>query len=202
MSKSDRTRAQLRSAAIDLFDRVGFDETTVADIARSAGVSPMTYFRYFPTKHAVVLANPFDVATGRECVSDRTDLPPASRIANAVAQSVRAATRTHPRGADPDSDPLAGWADCWRITGGNVPLRGGLLALALDAHVALVAELTAHDPGVSRSRAEALVGASLGAVLSGLLSAVPATEFELDVTLATALTVVADAWPVPPASGR
>lgn len=43
-----------------LFVQQGFDETTVAQIAEAAGVSQMTFFRYFPTKDAVVFDDPYD----------------------------------------------------------------------------------------------------------------------------------------------
>lgn len=54
-------RLALHEAAVDLFERQGYDKTTVAQIAASAGVSPRTYFSYFPTKEAALFA-PFDDA--------------------------------------------------------------------------------------------------------------------------------------------
>jgi AcrR family transcriptional regulator len=49
-----RTREALTDAALALFARTGFDATTTDQIAQRAGVSPRTFFRYFPTKEAVV----------------------------------------------------------------------------------------------------------------------------------------------------
>lgn len=46
---------RLRSSAFTLFMANGFDETTVNDISRHAGVSSRTYFRYFPTKETVLI---------------------------------------------------------------------------------------------------------------------------------------------------
>ncbi|MET8977914.1 TetR family transcriptional regulator [Streptomyces sp. NPDC004539] len=44
------TQAEIEDAAIGLFERQGFDRTTVDEIAAAAGVSPSTFFRHFPTK--------------------------------------------------------------------------------------------------------------------------------------------------------
>lgn len=52
--KKTRTREALRAAAFRLFLSKGFDRTTVDEIAGEAGVSRTTFFRYFPTKEAVV----------------------------------------------------------------------------------------------------------------------------------------------------
>jgi AcrR family transcriptional regulator len=49
-----RTREALIDAALELFARDGFDATHSDRIAERAGVSPRTFFRYFPTKESVV----------------------------------------------------------------------------------------------------------------------------------------------------
>ena len=53
-NKKLQTRAALGSAALRLFRVEGFDRTTVDAIAAEAGVSRTTFFRYYPTKEAVV----------------------------------------------------------------------------------------------------------------------------------------------------
>ncbi|MFY1696913.1 MULTISPECIES: TetR/AcrR family transcriptional regulator [unclassified Solwaraspora] len=55
--KKERTRAALIDAAADLFDRKGYDETTVAEIAAVAEVSTRTFFSYFRTKEEVLFAD-------------------------------------------------------------------------------------------------------------------------------------------------
>ncbi|MEZ4264794.1 MAG: TetR family transcriptional regulator [Myxococcota bacterium] len=52
--KKAQTRDALVASAWELFSRVGFDETTVDDIAQQADVSRRTFFRYFATKESVV----------------------------------------------------------------------------------------------------------------------------------------------------
>jgi mycofactocin system transcriptional regulator len=45
---------ELERAAFDLFDRAGFDATTVEDIAAAVGISKRSFFRYFDSKNDVV----------------------------------------------------------------------------------------------------------------------------------------------------
>ncbi|HEX4530487.1 MAG TPA: TetR family transcriptional regulator [Acidimicrobiia bacterium] len=49
-----RSREALIDAALSRFARDGFDATATDRIAEDAGVSPRTFFRYFPTKESVV----------------------------------------------------------------------------------------------------------------------------------------------------
>jgi TetR/AcrR family transcriptional regulator, regulator of mycofactocin system len=65
MTKSLKTRKQelvrdaIYDAAMDLFARKGFNETTVDEIVEAAGISQRSFFRYFPTKSDVLA---YDIA--------------------------------------------------------------------------------------------------------------------------------------------
>jgi len=49
-------RERLFRAALDLFARKGFDETTVEDITNAADLGKGTFFNYFPSKDHILLA--------------------------------------------------------------------------------------------------------------------------------------------------
>jgi len=57
---ADRTRNALLEAALNLFSANGYDDTTTDQIAECAGVSPRTFFRYFPTKESVLFFGEYD----------------------------------------------------------------------------------------------------------------------------------------------
>jgi AcrR family transcriptional regulator len=48
--KQQLVRGAIYEAAIDLFGKKGFDQTTVEEVAQAAGVSRRSFFRYYPTK--------------------------------------------------------------------------------------------------------------------------------------------------------
>ncbi|WP_405497373.1 TetR family transcriptional regulator [Nocardia sp. NBC_00511] len=56
-----RVRQELIDAALLLFERRGFEQTTVQEIADAAGVSRRTFHRHFPSKTAVVFSHEEDV---------------------------------------------------------------------------------------------------------------------------------------------
>jgi AcrR family transcriptional regulator len=58
--KKAATRRLIQETALELFLTQGYDATTVEEIAATAGVSHMTFFRNFPTKQAVVGNDDYD----------------------------------------------------------------------------------------------------------------------------------------------
>jgi AcrR family transcriptional regulator len=57
LSRSARTRQALQQAAMKRFVADGVHQTSVADIAADVGVTERTFYRHFPSKHAVIFAD-------------------------------------------------------------------------------------------------------------------------------------------------
>ncbi|WP_344248909.1 helix-turn-helix domain-containing protein, partial [Isoptericola hypogeus] len=75
-----RTRARIVDAALDLFERDGYDATTVAQVAAASGVTQMTFFRHFPTKDAVLVSDPYDPLIAEAVGAQPRDLPAFERV--------------------------------------------------------------------------------------------------------------------------
>jgi AcrR family transcriptional regulator len=82
--KRARTRAALQRHALRLFAERGFDATTVEQIAAAAGVSHMTFFRHFPTKEDVVVADEYDPMIETLIRAQPAHLPAIVRIREAM----------------------------------------------------------------------------------------------------------------------
>ncbi|MFJ3926048.1 TetR family transcriptional regulator [Streptomyces sp. NPDC090022] len=63
--KKAQTRRRIQEHALRLFLARGYQNTTVEEIAAAAGVSHMTFFRYFPTKESVVESDDYDPLIAR-----------------------------------------------------------------------------------------------------------------------------------------
>ena len=66
--KKLRTRDAIVDAALKLFDKRGYEQTTIADIAAAADIAPRTFFGYFPSKEAVL----FHTSRTTSCASAST----------------------------------------------------------------------------------------------------------------------------------
>jgi AcrR family transcriptional regulator len=82
--KKARTRATIQREALRLFQRDGYAATSVESIAAAADVSPSTFFRYFPTKEDVVLADFVDETTIERFVDAPAELDFFEAMAHAV----------------------------------------------------------------------------------------------------------------------
>ncbi|HQO03857.1 MAG TPA: TetR/AcrR family transcriptional regulator [Spirochaetota bacterium] len=57
-SKSEARRDQIQRAAEKVFARSGFQESTISDIAKEAGLSDATIYEYFPSKEELLFSIP------------------------------------------------------------------------------------------------------------------------------------------------
>src|SRR3979490_1045952 len=58
--KKQKTREAIQREATRLFQKQGYDETTIEQIAAAVDISPSTFFNYFPSKEDVVFNDPYD----------------------------------------------------------------------------------------------------------------------------------------------
>jgi AcrR family transcriptional regulator len=81
--KKIRTRETIRREAFRLIQEHGYAATTVEQIAEAAEVSPSTFFRYFPTKESVLLADDLDPVILNALDEQPADLSPSQAVRRA-----------------------------------------------------------------------------------------------------------------------
>jgi AcrR family transcriptional regulator len=86
--KKAQTRRSLQEHALRLFLENGYANTTVEQIAAAAGVSHMTFFRYFPTKEDVVMQDDYDPLLESLIAARPAGEPPVARIRAAVREGL------------------------------------------------------------------------------------------------------------------
>jgi AcrR family transcriptional regulator len=87
--KKTATRDRIRATALRLFSEQGYDATTVEQIAAAAGVSHMTFFRYFPAKEDVVLSDGYDPLIASFIAQTPADWPLTRRIRTVLVEGLR-----------------------------------------------------------------------------------------------------------------
>lgn len=155
--KRERTRARLHETALALFERQGYDATTVEDIARAAGVSHMTFFRYFPTKESVVLDDPFDPELAAAVTAQSASLPAMAR----VCAGLRAALGQLEL---PEQEQIKSRV---RIVAMTPSLEAGMWRNTAQSQRVIAQALIAD--GVDSLGARAAAGAAIGALTATLL---------------------------------
>ena len=95
--KVDERRRQLLERATELFATHGYDELSMAKIAREAGVSKPLLYHYFPTKRQLFEAVLAQAAEQHlERIDSDGDLPPAEQLVG-LARRVPVVDRGEPR---------------------------------------------------------------------------------------------------------
>jgi AcrR family transcriptional regulator len=157
--KKLKLRHELVRSALLLFEKQGFEQTTVEDITAAVDVSPRTFFRYFARKDDVLLVDPQrKLAVMRAAVEERSpDVP----ILEAVREAVVALARDY--ALDPETT-----AALYRLASSEPVVAARLLEFQIGWEQTLAAELAEHldmSPGDLRPQIiahTALTSARLG----------------------------------------
>jgi AcrR family transcriptional regulator len=187
-SKAARTRDRIESIALDLFHTNGFDTTTVAQIAAAAEISEMTFFRYFPSKDAVVIDDPYDPLLAAAIAEQPRDLPALTRVAHGIL----AAWQGLPEPADERTRQKV------RIAAVTPSLRGGMWSNNAATERVIVDQL--EKDGTSSLEAHVAAAACLAALMSALLEWAHSDSGLLGEHIEFALTVASGG--IPRAVGR
>ena len=162
--KRDRTRRALVDAALDLFERNGYDGATVADIALAADVGTRTFFSYFASKEELLF--PESDARVAAAVTAIAHRKPGDRPADVLLRALRDVGA-----ADGEPDDMVDRVAAMRTRlFRTVPaVRGRALQIQLDAQREIAGHLQRAFPDeLDLVSAAALVGAFIGAVSAAL----------------------------------
>ncbi|MFD2027682.1 TetR/AcrR family transcriptional regulator [Promicromonospora aerolata] len=179
-----RTRARILDAALDLFERRGYEATTVNQIADAAGVTPMTFFRHFPTKDAVLVSDPYDPLIAEAVGAQPSDLPPLERVRLGLLAALGDIT--------PTEDATAKRRVA--LVAQSPSLRAAAALGTDDTQQAIVERLVAD--GVDRLDAAIATAACLAATTAALLAWGTAPD-DLSVLVRRALAQLAPAGATP-----
>ena len=182
------TRERLFRAALDLFARKGFTETTVEDITEAADVGKGTFFNYFPSKEAAIVW-PTTLRSAR-LASDLAGRPAGESLADALVEVV--AGLYGPGGQDglPEN-----WLDEFRALAAAEPALHGEYLKAQAAGERALAGVIARRIGAAESDLEPLLlagvvaAAERAAVLHWFRQAGPSTSLADVVRTAVAMAV-------------
>jgi AcrR family transcriptional regulator len=141
--KKQQTRTAIRDAAMRLFLERGFDQVSVAEVARAADVSEATVFNYFPTKEDLVYER-MDVFE-QELLAAVRERPDGESVLRAFARFILDRSDSAAVG-----DGRRRVAALTRLTTASPSLQARerqIVANYTDALAALLAEETRAAPG-------------------------------------------------------
>jgi AcrR family transcriptional regulator len=157
--KKARTRRAIQEQAMRLFLAKGYAATTVQKIAAAAGVSHMTFFRYFPTKEDVVLADDYDPVIVELVRARPAGEPDVERMRHALLAGLASVYAT-------DRDALL---ERTRLVLGTPALRARLWEQQVQTEALLVRALGPDSGDAADLRRRVLVAGCLAAVTTALL---------------------------------
>nr|BFE57006.1 TetR family transcriptional regulator [Dactylosporangium thailandense] len=159
--KRARTRQALVTAAADLFERDGYEQTTIADIAAAAEVGTRTFFGYFATKEDLLF--PETDSRLRAAIDAIAGRGPHDTPAQVLLRALSI--------VGDDSDDLSGRLAALRLRFiAEVPsVRGRALQTQSDVQQEIARRLAEAFPEeLDPVTSAALVGAFVGAVTGAL----------------------------------
>ncbi|MDA2804744.1 TetR/AcrR family transcriptional regulator [Nocardiopsis suaedae] len=178
MDRWSRTHEALRRAALELFTEDGYDAASTARIAERAGVSEMTLFRHFPSKDALLLADPFDPLMAEAVRARPAEEPPM----RALAEGIRRAW------AGIDADSARDLRIRLRIIAEASSLHGALERNSGETIAALAGALAKRGAAAAPARAAAT--AMVSGLSVALLEWARSERSSLDDALGRALDVL------------
>jgi AcrR family transcriptional regulator len=93
--KKQKTREAIQREAMRLFQRYGYEETTIEQIAAGAEISPSTFFNYFPSKEDVVLYDAYDPMLASLMLDRPADEPLSAGLRHVLQLMETIFTRDH-----------------------------------------------------------------------------------------------------------
>jgi len=87
--KKQKTRWAIQEHALRLFAEQGYDATTIDQIAAAAEISPSTFFRYFPTKEDLVIADEYDDLLVEGLRRQPPEVPPLRAVREVMSATLR-----------------------------------------------------------------------------------------------------------------
>jgi AcrR family transcriptional regulator len=155
------TRERIRTCALRLFQKQGYEATTVEQIAAAAGVSHVTVFRYFPTKEDVALSDSYDPLIVELLLQTPATQPLIDRIRAALLQGLGQLYES-------DRDMLLSQN---KLIVSTPALRERLWANQLTTQEAILQALDAGDEGTPAAfTTKVTVAACLAAATTAVLS--------------------------------
>jgi AcrR family transcriptional regulator len=146
--KKQRTRQQIADTAWRLFAERGFDQVSVAEVAREAEVSEATVFNYFPTKEDLVFHRM--EAFEQELLDALRDRPEGESIVQAFGRFA-----LNPRGFLASNDPAAteGMRTVARVMTGSPALQTRQREI-FERFTGTLASLVAEELGMTADDVE------------------------------------------------
>jgi AcrR family transcriptional regulator len=148
--KRRQTRRTIERVALELFDRQGFQATTIPQIAEAADVSPRTVSAYFPRKEDLAFPDPEEEFRSLE--TRLRDRRPGESAAHALGEWIRALLSE-------EGERAAERQVRRRVIRADDSLSAYEHRYTLRAH-ALIAAAIAHDLGLSPDALEPRMAAA------------------------------------------